>query len=58
MLFRDSQREFRRGLTISTWVRASDNDRDRDHVINRDRLSEDAHPDGAQAANDTYAPTL
>ena len=26
------------------------------HLINRDRLIQDAHPGGAQAANDTYAP--
>jgi hypothetical protein len=47
---------FRHGLTISIRARASDNDRDLDHVINRDRLSQDAHPDGAQVANDTYVP--
>ena len=26
------------------------------HVINRDRLIQDAHPDDAQAANDIFSP--
>ena len=43
-------------MALALYARASDNDRDLDHVINRDRLSQDAHPDGAQAANDIFSP--
>jgi hypothetical protein len=55
--FRDLVYPFRHGLTISTRARASDNDRDIDHVINRDRLIQDVHPGGAQAASDIFSPT-
>ena len=45
------------GLKTLIRARASDDYRDLDHVIDRDRLSQDAHPDGAQAANDIFSPT-
>jgi hypothetical protein len=54
---RDLVDPFRNGLTISIRARASDNDRDLDHVIDRDRLIQDAHPGGAPAANDIFSPT-
>lgn len=37
-------------------ARASDNDRDLDHVINLDRSNQDARPDGGQVANDIFSP--
>ena len=54
-LLRDLVDPFRHGLTISTRARASDDDRDLNHVINRDRLIRDVHPDGGRGASDTYA---
>jgi hypothetical protein len=56
-LLRDLVDSFRHSLAVSIRARASENDRDRDHVINRDRLIRNAHPDGGQAANDIFSPT-
>jgi hypothetical protein len=55
---RDLVDPFRHGLTISARARTSENDRDLYHVINQDRLIQNAHPDDGQAANDIFSPTL
>ena len=43
-------------MALALYARASDNDREIDHVINLDRSNQDARPDGGQVANDIFSP--